>query len=114
MADPIEEYLDAVLLQAKLPRRRIPVVRAELKDHLTALVEESGLSNPTEIRIMLEEQFGNPTRIGNSLNPTYPRKSRLRRTLVGFAAAAVLFFGVRATLAEVFYAVTDSAAPQVP
>ena len=114
MADPIDEYLDAVLLQANLPRSRDRIVRAELKDHLTALVEESGLLNPTEIRTMLEEQFGAPARIGNSLKPTYPRRSRLQRWLVRGAVAAVLFFGVRATVAEVFYAVTDSAAPQVP
>ena len=63
---------------------------------------------------MLEEQFGNPSRIGHSLKPTFPRKSRLKRLLIGSAVAATLFLGVRATLAEVFYAVTDSAAPMVP
>lgn len=112
--DPVEQYLDAVLLRANLPRRRARIVRSELKDHLTALLEASNLSNPSEIQAMLENQFGHPARIGDSLKPTYPRKSRLRRLLVRCAVAAALLFGVRATLAEVFHAVTDAAAPQVP
>ena len=62
---------------------------------------------------MLEDQFGAPAQIGNSLKPTY-RHRTLKRWLVRGAVAAALFVGVRATVAEVFYAVTDSAAPMVP
>ena len=44
MADPIDQYLTEVAQRAKLPRRRARTVRAELKDHLAALVEESNLT----------------------------------------------------------------------
>lgn len=114
MPDPIDEYLDAVLRRSALPAARARVVRAELKDHLAELVEASKLSNPTEIRAMLEEQFGTPAHVGRSLTATYPPKSRARRWLIRCAVAAALLLGVRATVAEVFYTVGDSVAPEVP
>jgi hypothetical protein len=114
MADPVEEYLDQVVRRARLPRRRARNVRAELKDHLTALVEESRITNPLEVRTMLEDQFGNPSQIGNSLHVTYPRRSRGKRLLICCAIVAAIWLGVRATVAEAFYAVTDAAGPQVP
>jgi hypothetical protein len=114
MGDVVEEYLDAVLRQARLPRSRARAVRGELKDHLSELVEESELSNPSEIRAMLEEQFGQPAHIGRAIQASYPAKSRTKRWLIRCAVAAALLLGVRATVAEVFYTVGDSVAPQVP
>jgi hypothetical protein len=118
MRNGLEKYLDDVLCYADLASADERAVRAELAEHLHALVENSQDSNPKEIFAMLKDQFGNPKKLGLSIAAAKGRcrtylKKRVRKLPLQIAIALVLAFGVRYAVAEEFYVTGDGVAPMI-
>jgi len=119
MRDPIDRYIEDVIVAADLAREDERAVSAELKEHLLSLAANSKKSNPKEIYAMIENEFGNANKIGRSIAAakgrfrTYLKKQR-RRLLPKIAVALVLAFAVRCAVAEPFLAAGDGASPQIP
>lgn len=119
MRDPIDRYLEDILCYADLAKADERSVRAELAEHLHALVEAPGLSTPTEIYAMLNQQFGKPKRVGRAIAAakgrlrTYLKKMR-RKLPWQIAVALVVAFAVRFAVAQAFYVTGDGASPMVP
>lgn len=119
MRDPIEKYLENVLCYADLAIADERNVRAELAEHLHALVEGSGASNPREIYAMLKDQFGNPKQVGRGIAAAKGRlrtyfKKMGRKLPWQVGIALVLAFAVRFAVAEPFYVSGDGVTPLIP
>ena len=119
MDDPIEKYLDEVMSFADLAPGDQRQVRAELRDHLERIAEQSNLTNPREVLAMLNNEFGQPGQIGGDIAAAKGRKrtyfKKLARKLaISVAAIVVLTLGVRSTIAQPFYCPGTGVAPAVP
>jgi hypothetical protein len=119
MLDPVEKYLDRVMIVADLARGDQRAVRAELKEHLQTLISTKSHLTEPEIYTMLTNEFGEPTKIGRSIAQskgrvlTYLKKKR--RTLpIQLAVTLVVLLAVRFSVAQEFYVPSDVAAPMIP
>jgi len=116
MRDPIEKYLENMLCYADLSIADERSVRAELAEHLHALVENSQAANPKETYAMLKDEFGNPKKVGGAIAAAKGRvrtyfKKVARKLPLRIAIALVLAFAVRYAVAEEFYVSGDGVAP---
>jgi hypothetical protein len=118
MPDPITAYLDLVMAHARLAPADERRVRAELADHLHELAVQSGIDShhPKEMICMFAKEFGDPKEVGYSIAKSKGRfrtylKRKTRSAAVAAAVLVVLWFTVRATVAEAFQVVGNSVSP---
>jgi len=117
MPDPINAYLDAVLSFARLAPADERRVRGELADHLQELLlNHREPQNRKEILAMFAKEFGDPKEVGYSIAKSKGRfrtylKKKVRHASIAAAVLLVLWFGVRATVAEAFKVQGDGVAP---
>ena len=117
MPDPVNTYLEQVLSSAHLAPADERRVRGELADHLHELLtHHSELQDHKEILAMFAKEFGDPKDVGYSIAKSKGRfrtylKKKARRMSIAAAVLVVLWFTVRANVAEAFIVVGNSAAP---
>ena len=121
MTNPIEQYLDEVMGHAALAPADAARIRAELRDHLHEMFDRQSNStiHPEEALAMMSEEFGDPRSLGKQIGGAKGRfrtfmKKRGRRGVVAIAVLIIAFVVIRARVAEAFYVVGDSVAPQLP
>jgi hypothetical protein len=117
MTDPINTYLDQVISDARLAPADERRVRSELADHLHELLtHHSKLQEPKEILAMFAKEFGDPKEVGYSIAQSKGRfrtylKKKARRMSIAAAVLVVLWFAVRANVAEAYKVEGNSVAP---
>jgi len=116
MPDPIDAYLDAVMSFARLAPADERRVRGELADHLHELVARHSELQNEEILAMFAKEFGDPRDVGYSIAKSKGRfrtyvKKKVRRLSIGAVVLVVLWFTVRANVAEAFKVEGNSVAP---
>ncbi|HEX4794232.1 MAG TPA: S26 family signal peptidase [Humisphaera sp.] len=118
MPDAIAQYLDQVMRHARLAPADARAVRAELDDHLQQLAADraADIHSPTEMLAMLNQEFGDPKEVGNSIARSKGQlrtwlKKKARRLVIAAAALVMVGLLVRATVAEAFIVGGDGIAP---
>jgi hypothetical protein len=115
----MERYLEDVMCAADLAGDDERCVGAELREHLSALVEKVSSSNPKEIYAMLKEQFGQPGKVGRGIAAAKGRartffKKQLRRLPWTVGVGLFLAFFVRYAVAQEFRVTGDGLSPIIP
>lgn len=118
MPDAIEIYLDRVMRHARLAPLDERRVRSELRDHLheLAAARAADCQETKEILAMLEEEFGDPKSVGDSIASAKGKfrtylKRKATKVAVAAAVLLVLGLGIRASVAEVFRVPGNSVSP---
>jgi hypothetical protein len=119
MRNPIERYIEDVVVYADLAANDERTLRGELKEHLTSLLADRASTNPKETYAMIENEFGKASQIGKAVARakgrvrTYFRK-KMRTWSIGVPIALVLGLFVRFAVAQPFIVPGDAVSPEIP